>query len=106
MGVGLRFIRELEQGKTTLKMDKVNQVLELFGYQLRPGKELDPYTIYRSHVNRPVKIYLRDKRLLFGIILRAIRENNEIKAWDFVSNNNAIAYEQKGKGLITVILSE
>ena len=28
-GVGLRFIRDLEQGKTTLRMDKVNQVLKL-----------------------------------------------------------------------------
>jgi y4mF family transcriptional regulator len=35
-GVGLRFVRELEQGKTTLRMDKVNQVLRLFGYQLGP----------------------------------------------------------------------
>ena len=33
-GVGLRFLRELEQGKETLKMDKVNQVLNLFGMQL------------------------------------------------------------------------
>ena len=33
-GVGLRFLRELEQGKETLKMDKVNQVLKLFGLQL------------------------------------------------------------------------
>jgi len=33
-GVGLRFLRELEQGKTTLKMDKVNQVLRLLGKQL------------------------------------------------------------------------
>jgi len=33
-GVGLRFIRELEQGKTTLRMDKVNQVLKLFGNEL------------------------------------------------------------------------
>jgi y4mF family transcriptional regulator len=30
-GVGLRFIRELEQGKETLRLDKVNQVLSLFG---------------------------------------------------------------------------
>ena len=30
-GVGLRFIRELEQGKKTLRLDKVNQVLRLFG---------------------------------------------------------------------------
>jgi len=33
-GVGLRFIRELEQGKESLKLDKVNQVLQLFGYQV------------------------------------------------------------------------
>ena len=35
-GVGLRFVRELEQGKTTLRMDKVNQVLQLFGRTLGP----------------------------------------------------------------------
>jgi len=33
-GVGLRFVRDLEQGKTTLRMDKVNQVLKLFGTEL------------------------------------------------------------------------
>ena len=36
-GVGLRFIRELEQGKQTLRMDKVNQVLCLFGSELAPA---------------------------------------------------------------------
>jgi y4mF family transcriptional regulator len=35
-GVGLRFIREMEQGKSTLRMDKVNQVLFLFGLELGP----------------------------------------------------------------------
>jgi y4mF family transcriptional regulator len=33
-GVGLRFVRELEQGKESLRMDKVNQVLRLFGYEV------------------------------------------------------------------------
>lgn len=33
-GVGLRFVRDLEQGKQTLRMDKVNQVLRLFGRQV------------------------------------------------------------------------
>ena len=37
-GVGLRFVRELERGKTTVQMDKVNQVLYLFGEVLRPSK--------------------------------------------------------------------
>jgi len=32
--VGLRFIRDLEQGKNTLRMDKVNDVLRLFGETL------------------------------------------------------------------------
>lgn len=43
-GVGLRFVRELEQGKTTLRLDKVNQVLALFGRQVgavRIGNEED-----------------------------------------------------------------
>ena len=35
-GVGLRFIRELEQGKPTLRLDKVNQVLALFGRRMEP----------------------------------------------------------------------
>ncbi|MCC7438148.1 MAG: helix-turn-helix transcriptional regulator [Armatimonadetes bacterium] len=35
-GVGLRFVRELEQGKETLRLDKVNEVLQLFGYTVGP----------------------------------------------------------------------
>jgi len=37
-GVGLRFVREMEQGKQSLQMDKVNQVLFLFGHRLGPVK--------------------------------------------------------------------
>ena len=35
-GVGLRFVRELEQGKPNLMSDKVNQVLLFFGHTLTP----------------------------------------------------------------------
>ena len=35
-GVGLRFVRELEQGKATLRLDKVNQLLDLFNYEMTP----------------------------------------------------------------------
>ena len=35
-GVGLRFIRELEKAKPTLQINKVNQVLMLFGYEVGP----------------------------------------------------------------------
>lgn len=35
-GVGLRFVRELEQGKQTLRLDKVNKILGLFGMEAGP----------------------------------------------------------------------
>lgn len=35
-GVGLRFIRELEQGKESYRLDKLNHVLNLFGYEMGP----------------------------------------------------------------------
>ena len=38
-GVGLRFVREVEQGKPTVRLDKVNQVLALFGYHLEAVKD-------------------------------------------------------------------
>ena len=44
-GVGLRFVRELEDGKPTLRMDKVNEVLRFFGC------ELGPVPIDRSALN-------------------------------------------------------
>lgn len=33
-GVGLRFVRDLEQGKETLRLDKVNQLLDYFNYEM------------------------------------------------------------------------
>jgi len=38
-GVGLRFVRDVEQGKPTVRVDKVNQVLALFGYHLEAVKD-------------------------------------------------------------------
>ena len=33
-GVGIHFVRDLEQGKETLRMDKVNQLLDFFNYEM------------------------------------------------------------------------
>lgn len=38
-GVGLRFVRELEQGKSTVRLDKLNQVLEFFGHHLEAKRD-------------------------------------------------------------------
>ena len=38
-GLGLRFVRDLEQGKETVRMDKVNQALAMFGMIAVPGRK-------------------------------------------------------------------
>ena len=40
-GLGLRFVRELEQGKTTVRMDKVNVALAMFGMEAVPRRKED-----------------------------------------------------------------
>ena len=37
-GVGLRFLRELEKGKTTIRLDKLNQVLDFLGLHLETAR--------------------------------------------------------------------
>lgn len=105
-GVGLRFIRELEQGKETLRMDKVNQVLQLFGFTLTPGpgRKKDPYEILLNHFNKNVSIFLKNKNIQNGFIIDDIKEGNEIKAWKFVSNKDAIEYRKtKDAKLVEII---
>lgn len=36
-GLGLRFVRELESGKKTLRLDKVNQALAMFDMKVVAG---------------------------------------------------------------------
>ena len=40
-GLGLRFVRELEQGKETVRLDKVNTALAMFGMEAVPGRKVD-----------------------------------------------------------------
>lgn len=47
-GVGLRFVRELEQGKETLRLDKVNKVLALFGDEMAPRRMESSVTIQKK----------------------------------------------------------
>lgn len=105
-GVGIRFIRELEQGKETVQLDKVNQVLSLFGYTVSPTKlNISPYTIFWDFFNKAIKIFMNDKTIKYGIIIEELKKENEIYAWKFVPNNNAIKYQQtKDDNLIEIIL--
>ena len=38
-GLGLRFVRDLEQGKETVRMDKVNIALAMFDMEAVPGRK-------------------------------------------------------------------
>lgn len=51
-GVGLRFLRELEQGKTTVRLDKLNQVLNFLGVHLELAR------------NQNINAELKDKNLI------------------------------------------
>ena len=94
-GVGIRFIRELEQGKETVQLDKVNQVLSLFGYIVSPTRlNIDPYTVFWNFFNKAIKIIMNDKTIICGIIIEECKKENEIYAWKFVPNNNAIKYRR------------
>ncbi len=97
-GVGLRFMREMEQGKETLQMDKVNQVLALFGFELTPDRmQINPYEIIYKYFNIAVKITFKNKLVKFGIIIDEITdiEERKITAWRFVPNNHAINFQNK-----------
>ena len=107
-GVGIRFIRELEQGKATLQLDKIEQVLNLFGFQLTPEKQqIDPYDIFWNYFNKAVKITLTNKIVKYGIIIKEIidKKENKITSWKFVPNNNAIKYQQNSDDKLTEIIS-
>ncbi len=113
-GVGIRFIRELEQGKKTLRLDKANQVLSLFGFCLAPTKQgIDPYEIALNlnntrfkYFNYALKITLKNKIVKYGFIIKEIIDSNEnkITAWEFVSNSNAIKYQQKADSKFVEII--
>lgn len=63
-GVGLRFVRELERGKATLRMDKINQVLKLFGYEMGPVEIKRGYTEYKLEVD-PDNLHITGKEVVY-----------------------------------------
>ncbi len=106
-GVGLRFVREIEQGKETLQLDKVNQVLGLFGFNLYPSKpKVDAYEVYWKYLNKTVQIELLNKVIKSGILMREIidQTENKISAWQFVPMNHAVKYLRKPDEKLTEII--
>lgn len=106
-GVGLRFVREIEQGKETLQLDKVNQVLGLFGFNLYPSKpKVDAYEVYWKYLNKTVQIELLNKVIKSGMLVKEVidQTENKISAWQFVPMNHAVKYLRKPDEKLTEII--
>ncbi len=50
-GVALTVVRKIEQGKENLNLEKVNQVLKMFGHTLAPIKTRELFKINNAHIN-------------------------------------------------------
>ena len=107
-GVGIHFIRNLEQGRSALKIDKVNQVLNIFGHRLAMSPDrIDPYEIWYNYFNKAVKIIKKDKQEVYGFLVQELRdESSEIVAWKLVPNPNAILWQKKPNDELTIIIKQ
>lgn len=91
-GVGLRFIRELEQGKPSLRLDKVNQTLQLFGHTIAPqtAKQLDPYDILLNYTEKQVRVRLRNTAKINGLLTGATFQNGEVMSWHILHQQESV----------------
>lgn len=97
-GVGISFIRDLEQGKESLQMNKVNQVLTLFGYKTVPGiqKQIDPYGIVvNKWINVELDIEIKTIAPFTGCIIEEIISAGVITHFKIVFMKHYIKYKKK-----------
>lgn len=107
-GVGIHFIRDLEQGRSALRLDKVNQVLKMFGHRLSVSSDkIDPYEIWYNYFDKPVKITKKNNVEFYGFLVKEIRdEKSEIVAWKVVPNINAREWQKKMDDKFTITINQ
>jgi y4mF family transcriptional regulator len=95
-GVGIRFLRELEQEKESLKMDKVNQVLRLFGYSLSPVQEKtsSPYSILLNGMQKKITLHLGKNKWISGTLVGFQTKNGQILRWKIVADEFLKEYKR------------
>ena len=82
VGVGLRFLRELEQGKQSLRMDKVNQVLSYFGTACGVDSEASAQSDIRNYRLSSLE---EPKEYMLEEIMRQVRES-AIESYDHAAD--------------------
>ncbi len=95
-GLGIHFIRDLEQGRSKLRLDKVNEVLSFFGFHLGPNVNAnDPWQIWHRFINKAVTITKTNKQQVVGFLMSEIRdEKSNIIAWKVLPNPSALEWKK------------
>ncbi len=96
-GVGLHFLRDLEQGRSKLRLDKVNDVLSFFGFHLGVNsKANDPWQIWHNLLGKPVTITKTNRTQVVGFLMNEVRdEKGNIVAWKVLPNPKALVWNKK-----------
>jgi y4mF family transcriptional regulator len=107
-GVGIHFIRDLEQGRSALRLDKVNHVLEMFGHRLSVSSaKLDPYQMWYNYIDKPVKIIKKNKEEFDGHLVQEIRdEKSEIVAWVLIPSYYAMKWKKKRDDTLGITIKQ
>jgi y4mF family transcriptional regulator len=95
-GVGIRFVQDIERGKQTIRLDKLEQVMNQFNREMAPQiKQVDPFHILWNYFNLPIVIInlLDQQKVGFIVNEHFDTDDSNITHWDFVSNNNAKEYK-------------
>ena len=103
-GVGIHFIRDIEQGKPSLRIDKIDKVLSLFGYRMGPILDtINPYKIWMTYKdqNQAVEIIFRDRTKKEGFLIKELRDDKgHIAGWNLLPLAFALAWKQKENDLL------
>ncbi|MFY9307716.1 MAG: helix-turn-helix domain-containing protein [Bacteroidia bacterium] len=107
-GVGIHFIRDLEQGRSKLRLDKVNQVLSFFGFHLGPNvKANDPWLIWYNFLGKAVTITKTNKQQVVGFLMKEVRdEKSNIVAWKVLPNSKALSWKKKEEDSLLVEIKQ
>jgi y4mF family transcriptional regulator len=95
-GLGIHFIRDLEQGRSKLRLDKVNEVLSFFGFHLGPNVNAnDPWQIWHKFIKQAVIITKTNKQQVAGFLMSEVRdEKSNIIAWKVLPNPSALEWKK------------
>lgn len=97
-GLGIHFIRNLEQGSLKLSLDKVNQLFRFFGFYLSPvpNTTISSWQIWCTYLNKAVVITKTNKTQVLGFLMCEVRdEKGNIVAWKVSPNPKTIDWHEK-----------